>query len=163
MVTRRELLFGLARDRSDSTGAKPVSGIGENIMAADAAYIAKDYAQAKALYKDVLKEDRNHKEARVQLGLCYYQLGEYLQCKDTLLLVLKKHPDESLAALYLGLAYARRDQIEKCMIAWDKFLQAEQVDLMREINVQRAFFESGESLDGVSVADAVEQAMRTEV
>lgn len=160
MVSRRDVLFGMVRRLRDANGEKPVSGIGGDIAAADAAYGRKDYASARDLYKEVLAGNRAHKEARVRLGLCHYHLGEYIQAKDTLLMVIKQHPGDSLASLYLGLAYARREQLEKCMEVWKGFVQRDQVDLMREINVQRALFEMGEPLRGVDVAEAVEQALR---
>lgn len=159
MVSRRDLLFGMVRRLRDTTGEKPVSGIGVDITAADAAYARKDHAVARDLYKDVLKTNRAHKEARVRLGLCHYHLGEYIQAKDTLLMALKQYPGDSLAALYLGLAYARRDQLEKCMDVWKGVVQRDQVGLMREINVQRALYEMGEPLNGSDVAGAVEKAL----
>lgn len=160
MVSRRDLLFGMVRRLRDTTGEKPVSGIGVDIAAADAAYARKDHAAARDLYKDVLKTNRTHQEARVRLGLCHYHLGEYVQAKDTLLMALRQHPGNSLASLYLGLAYARRDQLEKCMDVWKGFVHRDQIGLMREINVQRALFEMGEPLRGADVAEAVERAMQ---
>ncbi len=160
MVSRRDLLFGMVRRLRDTTGDKPVSGIGIDITAADAAYARKEFAAARNLYKEVLKANRVHREARVRLGLCHYQLGEYIQAKDALLMVVKQHPGDALACLYLGLAHARREQLEKCMAVWKDFVQREQVGLMREINVQRALYEMGEPLKGSDVAEAVEKALR---
>ena len=159
MVSRRDLLFGMVR-RLRGGEEKPVSGIGADIAAADAAYARREHAVARDLYKDVLKSNRGHKEARIRLGLCHYHLGEYIQAKDTLLMALRQHPGESLAALYLGLAYARREQLEKCMDAWKGVVLRDQIELMREINVQRALFETGESLRGADVAEAVERVAR---
>ncbi len=159
MISRRDLLFGMARRLRESNGDKPVSGIGADIGAADAAYVSKDYAVARDLYKEVLKGNRAHKEARIRQGMCHYHLGEYVQAKDTLLLVHKQHPGEYLASLYLGLAYARREQIEKCMEVWKGFVDREHIGVMREINVHRALFETGESLTGIEVAEAVERAL----
>lgn len=158
MISRRDLLFGMARRLRESGGDKPVSGIGADIGAADAAYARQDYALARDLYKDVLQGNRQHKEARTRLGLCHYHLGEYVQAKDSLLLVLKQHPKEYLACLYLGLAYARRDQLDKCMAAWTGFVDRNHVGVMREINVHRALYETGETMTGTAVADAVEKA-----
>lgn len=159
MVSRRDVLFGMVRRLRDANGEKPVSGIGVDIAAADAAYARKDYAAARALYKDVLAANRAHQEARVRLGLCHYHLGEYIQAKDTLLMALKQRPGDSLASVYLGLAYARRDRVAKCMEAWVGVIQRDQVALMREINVQRALYEMGESLNGADIAEAVERAL----
>ncbi|GAB1409166.1 hypothetical protein MASR1M90_03200 [Desulfovibrionales bacterium] len=159
MISRRDLLLGMVRRLRDTSGEKPVSGIGADIAAADAAYACKDYATARNLYKEVLKDNRNHKEARIYQGLCHYHLGEYIQAKDTLILVVKSHPDEYLARLYLGLAYARRDLVEKCMDIWAGLVSSEHVTVMREINVQRALYEMGDSAPGLDIALAVEQAM----
>lgn len=162
MVSRRDLLFGAVRRLRDVSGAKPVSGIGVDISAADAAYVKKDYATARDLYKDVLKENRSHKEARIRLGLSQYHLGEYMQAKDTLLLVFKQYPQDYLTCLYLGLAYARRDRIDKCMEIWKGFISREHIGVMREINIQRALFETGEELTGEQIASAVEAALQAQ-
>jgi tetratricopeptide (TPR) repeat protein len=159
MVSRRELLFGMVRRLRETSGDKPVSGIGADIGAADAAYARKDWAVARDLYREVLKVNRDHKEARVRQGLCHYHLGEYVQAKDTLLMVFKQYPADYLVCLYLGLAYARRDQLEKCMDVWKKFVDREHIGVMREINVHRALYETGEALIGAEVAQAVEQAL----
>jgi len=159
MISRSDLLFGMARRLRETGGDKPVSGIGADIGAADAAYAGRDYAAARELYKDVLKGNRAHKEARIRLGLCHYHLGEYVQAKDSLLVVFKQFPGEYLVCLYLGLAYARREQLEKCMEVWKGFVHRDHIGIMREINVQRALFETGEALTGPEVADAVEKAL----
>lgn len=159
MVSRRDLLFGMVRRLRETSGDKPVSGIGADIGAADAAYVRKDWAVARDLYKEVLKADRAHKEARVRQGLCHYHLGEYVQAKDTLLMVFKQYPSDYLACLYLGLAYARRDQLEKCMEVWKGFVDRDHIGVMREINVQRALYETGEIMTGTEVAQSVEQAL----
>lgn len=159
MISRRDLLFGMVRRIREKDGDKPVSGIGADIGAADAAYVRKDFAAARDLYKEVLKANRAHKEARVRLGLCHYHLGEYVQAKDTLLMIHRQHPGEYLACLYLGLAYARRDQLDKCMEVWKGFVDRDHIAVMREINVHRALYETGEALTGASVAEAVEQAL----
>jgi len=149
----------MARRLRESGGDKPVSGIGADIGAADAAYVRKEYVVARDLYKEVLKGNRAHKEARIRQGLCHYHLGEYMQAKDTLLLVFKQHPTEYLACLYLGLAYARREQLDKCMEVWKGFLNRDHIGVMREINVHRALYETGETLTGTEVAEAVEKAL----
>lgn len=159
MISRRDLLFGPIRRWRETGEDKPVSGIGADIGAADEAFARKDYPAAKNLYKDILKTNRLHKEARVRLGLCHYFLGEYLQAKDALLMVTKQHPQEYLARLYLGLSYARRKQVEKCMHAWKDFVDREHIGVMREINAHKALYETGEILDGIAVADAVEKAL----
>lgn len=159
MISRRDLLFGMVRRLRETGGDKPVSGIGADIGQADAAYVRKDYAVARDLYKEVLKANRAHKEARIRQGLCHYHLGEYIQAKDTLLMVHRQHPGEYLACLYLGLAYARRDQVDRCMEVWKKFVDREHIGVMREIGVQRALFETGEPLTGAEVAEAVEKAL----
>ncbi len=159
MISRRDLLFGMARRLRESGEDKPVSGIGADIGAADAAYVRKDYAAARDLYKEVLRGNRAHKEARTRQGMCHYHLGEYVQAKDALLMVYKQHPGEYLACLYLGLAYARRDQLDKCMEVWKGFVDRDHIAVMREINVHRALFETGEPLTGTQVAEAVEKAL----
>ena len=107
----------------------------------------------------VLKVNRLHKEARVRLGLCHYHLEEYVQAKDTLLMALRQHPQDYLARLYLGLSYARRRQVEKCMDVWKDFMNREHIGVMREINAHKALHECGEALDGIEMADAVEKAL----
>lgn len=159
MISRRDLLFGMARRLREPGGDKPVSGIGADIGAADAAYVRKDYAAARDLYKEVLKSNRAHKEARTRQGMCHYHLGEFMQAKDTLLMVYKQHPGEYLACLYLGLAYARREQLDKRMEVWKGFVDRDHIAVMREINVHRALFETGEPLTGAEVAEAVEKAL----
>ena len=98
----------------------------------------------------------------MRLGLCHYFLEEYIQAKDALLMVVKEHPQEFLARLYLGLSYARRNQMEKCMDVWKDFIDREHIGVMREINTHKALYETGEVLDGMAVADAVEEALRLE-
>jgi hypothetical protein len=74
-------------------------------------------------------------------------------------MVVKEHPQEFLARLYLGLSYARRNQMEKCMDVWKDFIDREHIGVMREINTHKALYETGEVLDGMAVADAVEEAL----
>ena len=159
MISRRDLLFGMVRRLRESDGDKPVSGIGADIGAADAAYARKDYAAARDLYREVLKGNRAHKEARVRQGLCHYHLGEYMQAKDILLMVFKQHPSDYLVCLYLGLAYARRGQVDKCMEVWKGFVDRDHIGVMREIGVHRALYETGEPMTGSEIAEAVEKAL----
>ena len=159
MISRRDLLFGMVRRLRETDGDKPVSGIGADIGSADSAYARKDYSTARDLYKEVLKANRAHKEARIRLGLCHYHLGEFVQAKDALLMVYKQHPGEYLACLYLGLAYARREQLDRCMEVWKGFVDRDHIAVMREINVHRALYETGETMTGSAVAEAVEQAL----
>lgn len=159
MISRRDLLFGMARRLRENPEEKPISGLGADINAADEAYARKDYTMAKDLYKAILKDNRQHKEARIHLGLCHYHLGEFVQAKDSLLVVYKQNPDEYLATLYLGLAYAQRGLLDKCMQVWDKFVDPDHVQVMREINVHRALYAAGEPLKAAEVVQGVEAAM----
>ena len=74
-------------------------------------------------------------------------------------MIHRQHPNEYLACLYLGLADARRDQLDRCMEVWKKFVDRDHIGVMREIGVQRALFETGEPLTGADVAQAVETAL----
>ncbi len=153
MVTRRELLFGLARRLAPHT---PLSGLDAQIRAADAAFAARDFAVAREGYRAVLQTQRDHHEARVRLGICCYYLGDFLQAKDTLVLALRHRPTDSLAQAYLGLSYARRGQVAKALAAWEGFMDPANIPLTREINLWRALAEGGEAIDSQELVAAIE-------
>lgn len=156
MVTRRDLLFGLARRLAP---AAPLSGLDAEVRAADAAFAAGDFASARDRYRAVLQAQRDHHEARVRLGICFYRLGDFLQAKDTLALALRHRPDDLLARAYLGLAHARRGQVAKALAAWEGFMDPANIPLTREINLWRALAEGGEPIDPQALADAVEAVL----
>ncbi|HCF04734.1 MAG TPA: hypothetical protein DEU72_00620 [Desulfomicrobiaceae bacterium] len=153
MVTRRELLLGLVRR---VTPKSPLSGLDAEVRAADAAFASGDFALARERYRAVLRTQRDHHEARVRLGICFYKLGEFLQAKDTLAMAVRHRPADPLARAYLGLSYAQRGQVEKALAAWEGFMDPDNISLTREINLWRALAESGEPVDVPAMVAAVE-------
>jgi tetratricopeptide (TPR) repeat protein len=69
------------------------------------------YAEAATLYERALADDPDRVDAKVQLGIVRYKLGSVDEAIDTLNTVLERAPGETVARLYLGLAYLRKNDV----------------------------------------------------
>jgi hypothetical protein len=159
MISRRDLLFGMARRLRESGGDKPVSGIGADIGAADAAYVRKDYAVARDLYKEVLKGNRAHKEARIRQGMCHYHLGEYVQAKDTLLLVTSSTPANTWPVCTWAWPMPGASSSTSAWRSGRALWTGTTSGSCARSTCTAPCFETGEPLTGVEVAEAVENAL----
>jgi tetratricopeptide (TPR) repeat protein len=138
--------------------AKPVSGIGREIGEADRLFGEGELEQAREGYKGVLAREPRHVEARVQLMVCHYRLGDLNPAKVCAQQVLQKNPENHTAKLFLGLAWARKGNLEKAMQAWEGYFDMNNRHVLREINVYKALFEEGEELDCEEVVREVEES-----
>jgi tetratricopeptide (TPR) repeat protein len=166
MVSRRDFLFSAVRrvrQNVDEAGSvsvsKPVSGIGQKISEADDLFGQGRWQEARDVYKEVLAREPHHIEARVQVMICHYKLGEINPAKVCARQVLLKDPDNHTAKLFLGLAWLKKDNLEKAMEAWEGYFDTSNPRVLREVNVHKALFETGEALDCQAVAREIERVM----
>ncbi|GAU08825.1 tetratricopeptide repeat protein [Desulfoplanes formicivorans] len=166
MVSRRDFLFSAVRrvrqnveEAGSVSVSKPVSGIGKEIREADQLFGQGKWEQARDAYKEVLAREPHHLEARVQVMICHYRLDEINPAKVCARQVLQKDPANHTARLFLGLAWLKKDNLEKAMEAWDGYFDTTNPQVLREVNVHKALFESGEELDCQAVAREMEKVI----
>ncbi len=141
------------------TSSKPVSGIGREIGEADRLFGEGMFQEARTAYRDVLSREPHHIEARVQMMICHYRLGEINPAKVCARQVLHKEPGNHTAKLFLGLSWLRKDNPEKALEAWDGYFDVDNPLVLREVNLQKALFEAGEAISCGVVVQEIEQAM----
>jgi tetratricopeptide (TPR) repeat protein len=175
--SRRDILFGgLRRVRENlgevaqmvkpepkaSTAPAPKPGDGGlpgRLAEGHAAYNACEYEAAVVAYRDCCQLDPEHADARRRLGYCLYRSGQFLQAKVELERALRILGKDNFTALYLGLCYARLDRAAEAVAAWREYFNANEVRIMREINLQAALLESPEPPLAADAADALEEAI----
>jgi tetratricopeptide (TPR) repeat protein len=168
MVSRRDFLFSAVRRMRQNVDdvvsaaaprpAQPVSGIGREIGEADRLFGEGELERAREGYKGVLAREPRHVEARVQLMVCHYRLGDLNPAKVCAQQVLQKNPENHTAKLFLGLTWVRKGNLEKAMQAWEGYFDMNNRHVLREINVYKALFEEGEELDCEEVAREIEES-----
>jgi tetratricopeptide (TPR) repeat protein len=173
MVSRRDFLFSAVRrvrqNMDDVVSvaaqkpAKPVSGIGREIGEADRLFGEGELEQAREGYKGVLTREPRHVEARMQLMVCHYRLGDLNPAKVCAQQILQKNPENHTAKLFLGLTWARKGNLEKAIQAWEGYFDMNNRHVLREINVYRALFEEGEELDCEEVVREIEESAQCTV
>jgi TolA-binding protein/RNA polymerase subunit RPABC4/transcription elongation factor Spt4 len=63
---------------------------------------AKFYPRAIETYKQFLVMQPNNSDARVDLGICYFEIGEIQQAVNEIESVIKKNPNHQMASFNLG-------------------------------------------------------------
>jgi len=91
--------------------------------------LARSYVQAfqpyiaKDILWNVLKENRNYRDAWIILGYTYLQLQQFQDAIDALEEAKRQDPEKPETLLYLGLAYAGNDDKEKAIEALELALE----------------------------------------
>ncbi len=170
MVSRRDFLLSAVRrvrQNVDEVVAPekraPVSGIGKDICEADRLFGEGCYEEAVEMYSTVLTREPHHKEARAQAMICHYRLGHLNATKVCARQVLNREPEHQVARLYLGLAWAGKGNLDKAMEVWSDYFDLKKPLILREINLQKALFEAGETLDCHAVVQQVEDAVAAQL
>jgi tetratricopeptide (TPR) repeat protein len=96
------------------------------------------------------------KDARIELGLWYYQIGELDNAHEQLQAALKIDPKCARAHLYLGLVYILQNKREEAINA---FKAAQKFDIMGEYSREAAEWERllGADFDISSISDFITQ------
>lgn len=131
----------------------------DHFAQANAAYARADYAAAAPLYRQCITLFPAHLEARKRLAYCHYKQGKFIQARVEFDRVLHEGKD-NFASLYLGLTHCRMNKPEKAVAAFKGYFNADEVRIMRELNVQIAMLESPEPPDPADVADQIEDAIQ---
>lgn len=163
-VSRRRLLFGfLDRVRGgEQTPMASASTTAPMLAAANAAFGAGSFEAAAGHYREFLKHETENREAHQRLGECLYRLGQYIQAKVEFERVLQKNHKDTRALLFLGLALARLERVEKAAVVWKLHFDPHNVSVQRELNIQIALIETAGEDDKphhAAVADAVERVL----
>ena len=168
MVSRRDFLFSAMRrvrqnvdDAVSPASPKPVSGIGREIGEADRLFGEGMFEEARDAYKVVLGREPHHLEARVQVMICHYRLGEINPTKVCAQQVLQKEPENHTAKLFLGLSWLRKDNLEKALEAWEGYFDVDKPLVLREVNLQKALWEAGEEIECEVVVRDIEKTLFT--
>lgn len=168
--SRRSLLFGGLGQAKDKLmpELQKLQGVPKPVdhalrSQADRALQNKEYAAAARLYEQILEECKEDCPAtRARLGFCYYRAGFMKNAVDELERALAAKTRNNLAALYLGLAYARLDDQKNAERAWRRYFAPEQTLVQREVNIYVALMERSAPINSVVMADAVEAAIEAQ-
>lgn len=153
------ILGGRKRVQSDATG---VSGIDPLAVRADRLFKDRQYAQAEALYAELVEREPEHLEARHRRALCLMHCEHYAEARAVWSQVLEQVPDNPTALLYQGLSHAREGSVDQAVAAWRHYRNYRQIELQREINLIVALADDGRSLDPEDLVDRIETALAAE-
>ena len=97
-----------------------------------------DMNNAVDLYRTFIQQNRNHIDARRELGLCLYELGQHIQARVEFERLARDPEPDPASLLYLGLCLLRLDRPQKALQAWQKYipLAGEQAPLAELIHTQ---------------------------
>jgi len=168
--SRRDILFGGLRKlrglREDKAAAPAQAAASsgspelvQRLTAGHAAFNRADYPAAAEEYRECARLDPNHADVRRRLGYCLYRQGQHVQAKVEFERALRILGRDNFSYLYLGLCMARLDRPAAAMAAWRAYYNADEVRIMRELNLQIALLESPEPTPASAAADAVEEAV----
>ena len=153
------ILGGRKRVQSDATG---VSGIDPLAVRADRLFKDRQYAQAEALYAELVEREPEHLEARHRRALCLMHCERYAKARAVWEQVLAAAPDDPTAVLYQGLSHAREGSVDLALAAWRRYKNYHQIELQREINLIVAMADDGRDLEPGDLVERVETALAAE-
>lgn len=163
-ASRRNFLFGAVRRmKGEDAQEVPMAATSETIpllLEANDAFAAEKYDDAVQKYREYLKLEKNDVDVHLQLGISLYRSGKFGAARLEFRKVLKERKKDPRATVYLGLTHARADNLAKAANAWDDFFDLKNVNLLREINVQKGLIQTGDAGTGAEVAEAVEAALK---
>ena len=159
VLSRRQLLFGAVnRFRPKGDESETPSGIEPAVVDADDLLRQGRLDEAVERFREVLRTNVHHVEARSKLGFCLYRQGKYLQASVEFRRILQKG-DNNFASLYLGLCQARTGKLDLAVQAWKRYHNLDEILIQRELNLQTALIDEGRTDDPQQVVDAVEQVL----
>ena len=158
-LSRRDLLFRPLKGIRERDAVQAPSGLDQECREADLALKEGDFARARALYRQCLDRTPENKEARKRLAYAMYRLGEADQALTEFETYLSRYPEDSFALLYLGLLHATKGDIEEAARVWKGYFNLDQPIILREINLQLALLESGQTPSPGEIVQAVEEAI----
>lgn len=97
---------------------------------------SKEYAAAVPFFEEALKTDPDNCPARTKLGFALLKSGRLDEAVTQLEKVLDMKPGEPAATLYLGIAYASREEIGKAIDIWRGYSNPQQPLIEAEIRRQ---------------------------
>jgi Flp pilus assembly protein TadD len=150
------------RVRGKEAVAEPVAATGDTVPLLDRAnthFAAKEFEQAVDTYREYLKREKQDMDVRVRLGRSLYALGKYTAARLEFKRVLKVRPKDSQACVYAGLCFARCARLEEAARVWEDFFDLKNVELLRELNIQKGLILSGDAGHHDAVAEAVEAVL----
>ena len=163
-VGRRRFLtvfFGRFREGFDADAPVAASSAAAGTLAsANEAFARGEHEAASESYRTFLAAESGNREARLRLGICQYKLGRHVQAKVEFERVLReKKGKDNEASLYLGLTLCAAGRPEKAVAVWKLFFDPKAVHTQRELNLQVALLESGETPPPDEIVAAVERAV----
>ncbi len=129
-VSRRQLLMGWREalkeedkreQEAREAAARKETELRETLSAARAAVERDELPQAVELFRTVLRAKSQDDDARQELGLCLYALGQYIQARVEFERVLRNRKHDNTAALFLGLCLLHQSKVDKALAAWEGF------------------------------------------
>ena len=99
---------------------------------------------AKNLYKKVIEINPNHEDAHNNLGVIFYNLGEYQKAKSCYEKVIKINPNSSNTFYNLGLIFYRLRELQKAKEYYEKAIEINSNYADAHNNLGGVFNELGE-------------------
>ena len=120
-----------------------------------------NYEGAVQNFQDVLSKNPGDWETRRQLGIAYYNIGQYDQASAELTQVLEQHPKDPNALYYAGLARLRTGRPQEALTDWKNHRDPARPAVQKAINKQLTLLEIRESIQLARKAVAEEQKLAT--
>jgi tetratricopeptide (TPR) repeat protein len=158
-LSRRDLLFRPLQGIRERDVVQAPSGLDNECRGADNALKEGDYARARDLYLQCLARTPENREARKRLAYSLFRLGKAETAREEFETYLSRYPGDSFAILYLGLLHASMGDVEQAARVWKGYFNLDQPVILREINLQLALLESGQSPSPEEVVRSVEEAI----
>ncbi|KAF1081606.1 MAG: hypothetical protein GQF41_1946 [Candidatus Rifleibacterium amylolyticum] len=84
---------------------------------------SSDYAKARELLEQITESQPDNIEARYQLALCFYNLGEMKKASALLAKIIDDEPSHTNAAVLLGQIYFRKKDWDKLAACYERVQQ----------------------------------------
>lgn len=130
------LLLPQARPAAQNEAIQPL------YRKARAAEAQKDYAQAPALYEEILKRDPALHPLRANLGLMRYLNGDYDRAIAEFRRALAGDSTLRTARLFLGIALLDRNQTPEAIQHLERSVKEQPADATARFNLARAYYQS---------------------
>jgi cytochrome c-type biogenesis protein CcmH/NrfG/ribosomal protein L37E len=117
------LLHELSHDSTD---------VATRVALADLLFDTGNWSDAIVHYRSAIAKDSSRTHAIVDLGVCYYNLGDPQQAERCFELALVRDPNQPIALFNMGIVYERRQDFRRALSYFHRALQAGPPDGMAQ-------------------------------
>ena len=106
------------------------------------------FNEAIASYKEIINQDKNHRQANHQLGICLVDAGQWQHAIEHLSQVIIQQPDNAEAMNSLGLAYSELGNLDQAINWFKKSINTDNQFALAHFNLGMLLLKKGEYKQG---------------